>query len=259
MFQKNTHDLKLIQDLEKLMGFFTKTDYEKHTNNLNKKSTKIVKTMTSHELKELCQKVIGKYPVMGTRIFDSEYNLIEKFGHMISHDNYMLYFSHNRKQGKFSDLKLAKFLVNKDILDEKDPDYDYLKQFAKSEDELDYPTPRNSFSQKIKYTIRKMQRNRCKIPDCRNRDFFEFDHIKGRDDNSLSNCQMLCLYHHQLKTNEDAIKLRIEKNLNDGKPLNEIDMPRLKVHHIPRINMSRSGGQRRNFQKNSTRRTRRRF
>lgn len=222
------------------MGFFTKTEYEKHANNLNKKNTKIVKTMTSWELKELCQKVIGKYPREGTRLFDSEYNLIQRFGHRISHDDYMLYFSHNRKQGKFSDLRLAKFLVTKEILDEKDPDYEYLKQFAKSEDELDYPIPRNNFSQKVKDAIRKIQRNRCKVQGCRNHDFFEFDHIKGREDNSLSNCQMLCLYHHQQKTNEDAIIARIQKNLNDGKSIDEINVkPRDRAFHRHRSNTTR--------------------
>ena len=199
------------------MGFFKRTDYEKHANNLNKKLSKIIKTLDSRELKDACQKVIGKYPTQGTRLFDSEYNLIQKFGHRISHEDYMLYFSHNRKQGKFSDLKLAKYLVMKDILDEKDPNFEYLKQFAKSEDNLDYPIPRNNFSQKIKDAIKKFQKNRCAVYACKNSEFFEFDHIKGRDDNSLSNCQMLCMYHHRIKTNQDAIKNIIEKNLNDGK------------------------------------------
>ena len=240
------------------MGFFTKTEYEKHANNLNKKNTRIVKTMTSSELKDLCQKVIGKYPRDGTRLFDSEYNLIQRFGYRISHDDYMLYFSHNRKQGKFSDLKLAKYLVARDILDEQDPDYDYLKQFAKSEDELDYTPPRISFPQNVKDTIRKIQGNKCAIFGCRNYDFFEFDHIKGREDNSLSNCQMLCLYHHQLKTNEDAIKLRIEKNLNDGKKIDEINFKsHASSHHITRYNTTRRNNQRRDFRKHNSRRTRR--
>lgn len=221
------------------MGFFKKTDYEKHANNLHKKLTKIIKTMDSRELKEVCQKVIGKYPKQGTRIFDSEYNLIQKFGYRINHDDYMLYFTHNRKQGKFSDLKLTKFLVMRDILDFNDPDFNYLKQFAKSEDELDYTIPRNHFPQKIKDAIRKIQRNRCAVYGCKNTDFFEFDHIKGREDNSLSNCQMLCMHHHRIKTNQDAIKTRIEKNLNDGKSINDVRLgpnrnynPK-KRHHTP--------------------------
>ena len=65
------------------MGFFKKSYYEKHANNLNKKLTKIVKTMDSRELKDACQKVIGKYPKQGTRLFDSEYNLIQKFGYKV--------------------------------------------------------------------------------------------------------------------------------------------------------------------------------
>ena len=206
------------------MGFFKKTDYEKHSDRLHKKLTKIVKTLDSRELKDLSQKVIGKSPQEGTRIFDSEYNLIKRFGRYISHDDYLEYFSHNRKQGKFSDLKLAKFLVMRDILDDKDPDFDYLKQFAKSDDNLDYPIPRNHFSQKVKDAISKIQGNRCAVDGCRNNEFFEFDHIKGRNDNSLSNCQMLCRYHHQRKTNEDAIKIRIEQNLNNGQTIREVKL-----------------------------------
>jgi hypothetical protein len=170
----------------------------------------------------------------------------------------LLYFSHNRKQGKFSDLKLAKYLVTRDILDENDPDYNYLKQFAKSEDKLDYSIPRNNFSQKVKDATRKRQGNKCAFFGCRSRDFFEFDHIKGRDDNSFSNCQMLCLFHHQLKTNEDAIKAKIEKNLNDGKSLDEINFKsRTSSYPRSRNNTTRKHEQRRTFKKSNTRRVRR--
>ncbi|MEX0861592.1 HNH endonuclease signature motif containing protein [Nitrosopumilus sp.] len=204
------------------MGFFKKTDYEKHAEKLHNKLSRIIKTMDSRELKDICQKVIGKYPREGTRLFDSEYNLIQKFGYKISHTDYMLYFSHYRIQGKFSDLKLAKYLIMRDILDKNDPDYEYLKQFAKSEDQLDYQIPRNNFPATVKEAIRKIQHNRCAIPHCTNTEYFEFDHIKGRDDNTLSNCQMLCKFHHQMKSNEDAIKKRIEENLKDGGTVRDI-------------------------------------
>jgi len=204
------------------MGFFKKTDYEKHAEKLHKKLTRIIKTMDSRELKDLCQKVIGKYPRNGTRLFDSEYNLIQRFGHQISNFEYMLYFSHARTQGKISDLKIAKYLILRDLLDENDFDYEYLKQFAKSEDNLDYGIPRNIFPVTVKDAIRKIQHNRCAIPHCTNTEYFEFDHIKGRDDNSLSNCQMLCKFHHQMKSNVDAIKIRIEKNLKDGGSVRDI-------------------------------------
>ena len=213
------------------MGFFKKTDYEKHSNNLHKKLVKIVEALEIYELKDMCQKLIGKYPKNGTRLFDSDYNLVFKFSDHITKSGYLLFFTHYRLQGKCSDLKLAKFLIMRDILDVNDPDFSYLKQFAKSEDELDYSVPRNHFPQKVKDAVRKIQRNRCKVQGCRNTGFFEFDHIKGRDDNSLSNCQMLCLYHHRVKTNEDAIIQRIEKNLNDGQSLSEIQLPR--IHSKP--------------------------
>jgi len=57
-----------------------------------------------------------------------------------------------------------------------------------------------------------------------------------------------CLYHHQLKTNEDTIKARIERNLNDGKRLDEINFKsRASAYHRPKNNTSRKHKQRRNF------------
>ncbi|MDF2422497.1 MAG: HNH endonuclease, partial [Nitrosopumilus sp.] len=90
--------------------------------------------------------------------------------------------------------------------------------------------------QKNKDAIREIQRGRCAYRGCKNTEFFEYDHIRGRDDNSLSNCQMLCMYHHRLKTNEDAIKKRIEKDLDDGKSLSEINIgSKDPVRERPRI------------------------
>ena len=39
----------------------------------------------------------------------------------------------------------------------------------------------------------------------------EFDHIRGRSNNSIENCQALCPTHHRLKTKRDAIKAKITK------------------------------------------------
>ncbi len=246
------------------MGFFTKTEYEKHYNKLNKKLIKITDALESYELKEICQKLLGKYPKNGTRLFDSDYNLIFKFGHRVSQNGYLLFFSHYQNQGKCSDLKLAKFLIMKDILDKSDPDFNYLKQFARSEDNLDYAIPRNHFPQKVKDAIRKIQKNRCAYHGCKNTGFFEFDHIRGRDDNSLSNCQMLCMYHHRIKTNEDAIKQRIEKNLNEGQKLEDLKVrqpnktPRKTTNPIRRNHTTRQSSNRRNSsRKTNTRKSRR--
>jgi hypothetical protein len=246
------------------MGFFTKTEYEKHSNNLHKKLVKITEALESYELKEICQKLLGKYPKNGTRLFDSDYNLICKFGHRISNNDYLLFFTHYRLKGKCSDLKLAKFLILKDILDGDDPDFNYLKQFARSEDSLDYATPRINFPQKVKDAIRKIQKNSCAHYGCKNKGFFEFDHIRGRDDNSLSNCQMLCMYHHRIKTNEDAIKLRIEKNLNEGQKLEDIRVrnptknSNRRTHTATRTHTPRQSSHRRNSsRKTNSRKSRR--
>ena len=47
---------------------------------------------------------------------------------------------------------------------------------------------------------------------------FDFDHIKGRSDNSILNCQALCKYHHAKKTRLDTRRRdEHEKFLNSKK------------------------------------------
>jgi hypothetical protein len=41
----------------------------------------------------------------------------------------------------------------------------------------------------------------------------DFDHVRGRNDFSLGNCQALYPFHHRQKTKRDRIKKLIEKRL----------------------------------------------
>ena len=73
--------------------------------------------------------------------------------------------------------------------------------------------PRYSFSEETKLTVLKIQRYRCAVFGChfRNWRLLEFDHIRGRSNNSILNCQALCPTHHRLKTKRDAIKARFDR------------------------------------------------
>jgi hypothetical protein len=198
------------------MGLFRKTIYEKHAENLHKKLLNIVKILDSREMKSLCSKILKKTPRNGTKIFDADYNLIKKFGTNISRSDYQLFFSHYQKRGKINDLKLAKYLVYVNVLDSDDTDYLYLQE--KDHDdftEFDTQSNRANFSKDTKDQILKIQKYKCAVPNCitARKDFqlLEFDHIKGRDDNSLSNCQALCPFHHRLKTQTDNMKTQAER------------------------------------------------
>ena len=72
------------------------------------------------------------------------------------------------------------------------------------------PVKRKYFSQETKQRVRNIQRGRC--AHCKRWEYWsycQFDHIKGKTDNSISNCQMLCLKCHNYKTRQDRIKAEI--------------------------------------------------
>ncbi len=75
------------------------------------------------------------------------------------------------------------------------------------------PTVRSNFSVKTIAEIRKFQKGFCEVYGCSERRYLEADHIRGRDDNSSSNCQLLCPTHHRMKTRRDGIRKQIAKRL----------------------------------------------
>ena len=73
------------------------------------------------------------------------------------------------------------------------------------------PLKRKNFTQEVKNKVRQIQSGKCafchrweRYHDC------HFDHIKGRYDHSITNCQMLCLKCHNRKTWQDRIKLKYQ-------------------------------------------------
>ncbi len=88
-----------------------------------------------------------------------------------------------------------------------------LSKIAKIFSKKPEKEPRYVFSEETKLTVLRVQRYRCAVYGCRFRNWklLEFDHIRGRSNNSIVNCQALCPTHHRLKTKRDALKARIEK------------------------------------------------
>jgi len=76
---------------------------------------------------------------------------------------------------------------------------------------------RKYFSKETKKAVLKLQRYQCAANRCHNKKFLEFDHIRYRSDNSISNCQALCPYHHRQKTRIDKRKSDLDKRAKRGK------------------------------------------
>ncbi len=81
------------------------------------------------------------------------------------------------------------------------------------------PPIRRGFSEETKKTILKIQNYRCAVFGCkfRNSSLLEFDHINGRNNNSLRNCQVLCPTHHRLKTKRERLIIQAEKRIESQK------------------------------------------
>lgn len=83
------------------------------------------------------------------------------------------------------------------------------------------PIKRQYFSKEVKEAVLRFQKHRCAVNKCgfhtSSWRYLEFDHLKDRDDNSVSNCQALCPFHHRQKTKRDRIKKQIDKTLNGKK------------------------------------------
>lgn len=92
------------------------------------------------------------------------------------------------------------------------------------------PLVRKHFTMKTKLWVYKWQKGKCAVKGCKATAphkigrlrsnqinfYFDFDHIVNRDNNSIRNCQMLCLFHHRKKSFHDRIKDKAEKRLKNG-------------------------------------------
>jgi len=197
------------------MVWLLKSKYEKHGEKLRGKLLRIVRVLDSSELRQLCLNMVRKVPRNGLKLFDSDYNLIKRFSYRIHRDDYLLFFNHYHMLGKISDMKLGRYLIKTELFDENDPDYVFIKEFDKIPDDegtviIGEGIPRKVFPKEVVEKVLRLQRYRCAVPRCRfprnSWRFLEIDHIKGRDDNSITNCQLLCPFHHRLKTKMEIRK-----------------------------------------------------
>ena len=79
------------------------------------------------------------------------------------------------------------------------------------------PPKRVGFSEETKKAILRYQRYECANFRCHNKGFLRFDHIRGRSDNSLENCQALCPMCHARKTRIDLTKQTLAKRIRRAK------------------------------------------
>lgn len=73
------------------------------------------------------------------------------------------------------------------------------------------------FSEEVKRAVLRYQRYECANFKCHNKRFLEFDHIRGNQNNSLENCQVLCPTCHRRKTRIDITKKAIAKRIRLAK------------------------------------------
>ena len=79
------------------------------------------------------------------------------------------------------------------------------------------PPKRNYFPEEVRNAILRYQRYECANFKCHNKGFLRFDHIRGRSDNSLENCQALCPMCHARKTRIDLTKKTLAKRIRLAK------------------------------------------
>jgi len=79
------------------------------------------------------------------------------------------------------------------------------------------PAKRKGFSEETKKATLRFQRYECATFRCRNKRFLEFDHIKGRSDNSIENCQALCPTCHRRKSRYDGRKTQFARKIRRGR------------------------------------------
>jgi len=77
------------------------------------------------------------------------------------------------------------------------------------------PPDRKTFSRKTIAAIRQFQHGYCAVNQCNETKLLEKDHIRGSDDNTAVNCQLLCPFHHRQKTNRDRIRKQIKNRLEE--------------------------------------------
>ena len=118
------------------MGWFGKSDFEKHEEKLSETLGVILEQeLEVSELRKLCNDLIGSYPKNGLELKDEKGEVVIEFEEPISRSDYSDFYFHYEELEEVNDLMLAKYLTKHGFLDKDDEDYEYI--MTHDEDEKD--------------------------------------------------------------------------------------------------------------------------
>jgi len=118
------------------MGWFGKSDFEKHDESLGKKlETILLREIEIPELRTLCKNLIGSFPKNNLKLFDKNGNNVHTFTDPISRKDYHIFYAHYQELEEVTSTMLAKYFVNHGFLNKHDEDYVYVT--THNEDEKD--------------------------------------------------------------------------------------------------------------------------
>jgi hypothetical protein len=119
-----------------IMGWFGKSNYEKHEEELSDTlNTILEEELEISELRDLCRNLIGSFPKNGLVLRDKNDNEVYEFEDPISRKHYAEFYSHYEELEEVNDMMLAKYLIKHRLLDEDDEDYEYLMTHDEEDDE----------------------------------------------------------------------------------------------------------------------------
>ena len=121
------------------MGFFGKSKYEKHEENLSKTLADILENeLEVSELKSICRDLVGSIPKDGMELVDKDDEVIIEFEEPISRQDYCDFYLHYDELGEVNDKMLARYLIKHGFLDKDDEDYLFVTEhMEEDQDEED--------------------------------------------------------------------------------------------------------------------------
>ena len=136
---KNRHENTYLNDYDLfIMGFFGKSKYEKHEENLSETLTDILENeLEVLELKSICIDLVGSIPKDGMELVDKDDEVIIEFEEPISRQDYCDFYLHYDELGEVNDKMLARYLIKHGFLDKDDEDYLFVTGHTEEDDEDD--------------------------------------------------------------------------------------------------------------------------
>ena len=118
------------------MGFFGKSKYEKHEENLSETLADILENeLEVSELKSICRNLVGSIPKDGMELVDKDNEVIIEFEEPISRQDYCDFYLHYDELGEVNDKMLARYLIKHGFLDKDDEDYLFVTEHMEDDEE----------------------------------------------------------------------------------------------------------------------------